>query len=116
MPIIRDSPDLNGRTEWRNVPSVERIVAVNQLIVLHPRFREGVELLRRCHQSAQDSAEPTCGALLGTSGVGKTSVIDHYRKLHPARETETATQQPVLKVTLQPEARPKGIAASGSKC
>ena len=48
---------------------------------------------------------------LGASGVGKTSVVDHYRKLHPPAETETATRQPVLKVTLQPDARPKGIAA-----
>ena len=44
-------------------------------------------------------------------GVGKTSVVDHYRRLHPPRETDTANCQPVLKVTLQPDARPKGIAA-----
>ena len=43
--------------------------------------------------------------------VGKTSVVDHYRRLHPPRETDTANCQPVLKVTLQPDARPKGIAA-----
>jgi hypothetical protein len=55
--------------------------------------------------------EPVCGALLGASGVGKTSVVEHYCKLHPPRETETATRQPVLKVTLQPDASPKGIAA-----
>jgi hypothetical protein len=48
---------------------------------------------------------------LGTSGVGKTSVIDHYSKLHPPHDTETETRQPVLRVTLQPDARPKGIAA-----
>ena len=49
--------------------------------------------------------------MLGTSGVGKTSVVDHYCRLHPPEETETATRQPVLKVTLQPDVRPKGIAA-----
>jgi len=38
-------------------------------------------------------------------------VVDHYCKQHPPRETDTATEQPVLKVTLQPDARPKGIAA-----
>ena len=36
------------------------------------------------------------------SGVRKTSVVDHYRRLHPPRETDTANCQPVLKVTLQP--------------
>ena len=75
------------------------------------RFREAVELLKHCHYTFHRAGEPACGALLGTSGVGKTSVVDHYCGLHPSRETETATEQPVLKVTLQPDARPKGIAA-----
>jgi len=30
---------------------------------------------------------------------------------HPPKETDTETRQPVLHVTLQPDARPKGIAA-----
>ena len=34
-----------------------------------------------------------------------------FCRLHPSEETEDATRQPVLKVTLQPDARPKGIAA-----
>ncbi|QDU92329.1 TniB family NTP-binding protein [Lignipirellula cremea] len=99
------------RGEWRDMPAAERIQRANNLIVLHPRFRDAVELLRRCHESARTASEPACGALLGASGVGKTSVISHYHKLHPAAETETATCQPVLRVTLQPDARPKGIAA-----
>lgn len=111
MTTPRDSPNTRDRKEWRAIPAEERIASVNQLIVLHPRFREGVELLQRCHESIRGSSEPTCGALLGVPGVGKTSVIDHYRKLYPVKDTEIATQQPVLKVTLQPEARPKGIAA-----
>ena len=79
--------------------------------MLHPRFRDAVALLERCHQSFAQPGEPACGALLGTSGVGKTSVVDHYFKLHLPFETETETRRPVLKVTLQPDARPKGIAA-----
>ena len=99
------------RKAWRKMPAAERIAMAHQLIVLHPRFREAVELLKHCHESRSHGGEPSCGALLGASGVGKTSVVDHYRRLHPAEETETATRQPVLKVTLQPDARPKGIAA-----
>lgn len=99
------------RQHWKNRPASERIELARKLLVLHPRFREGVNLLARCHQSAAHSGEPRCGALLGSSGVGKTSVVDHYRKLHPPRETGAALCQPVLKVTLQPAASPKGIAA-----
>jgi hypothetical protein len=101
----------NDRERWREVPVAERIALAHKLIVLHPRFREAVALLERCRLSGQQPGEPACGALLGASGVGKTSVVDHLLKLHPAVETETATRQPVLKVSLQPDARPKGIAA-----
>ena len=101
----------NDRRQWRNCSAEERLVYASKLIVLHPRFREAVALLEHCHTASKHGSEPICGALLGASGVGKTSVVDHYRRLHPTVETETATCQPVLKVTLQPDARPKGIAA-----
>ena len=101
----------SDRSKWRDVPVGQRIELATKLIVLHPRFQDAVDLLRRCHQSFHASGEPACGALLGASGVGKTSVVDHYYRLHPPVVTDTATVQPVLKVTLQPDARPKGIAA-----
>ena len=71
------------RREWRQRPTAERIAYANKLLVLHPRFREAVALLERCHQSSKQAGEPVCGAILGSSGVGKTSVVDHYRRLHP---------------------------------
>lgn len=99
------------RKKWRTVAAEERIRFVNTLLVLHPRFREAVNLLKLCHEESRTADEPMCGALLGTSGVGKTTVINHYCRSFPSEETETATRQPVVKVTLQPEATPKGIAA-----
>ena len=109
--MARASPSQSDRRQWRKVSVEERLAHVNNLLVLHPRFREAVALLERCHKSSRHSREPVCGAILGTSGVGKTSVVDHYRRSYPNEETETATRQPVLEVTLQPDARPKGIAA-----
>lgn len=112
MPSSTGPPNIGAdRRAWRNVPPAERLEVAHKLIVLHPRFRDAVQLLQRCHQSKAQAGEPACGAILGASGVGKTSVVDHYLKLHPPIETDTATMQPVLKVTLQPDARPKGIAA-----
>jgi hypothetical protein len=32
--------------------------------------------------------------MLGSSGVGKTSVVNHCRRLHPPRETDTANCNP----------------------
>jgi hypothetical protein len=100
-----------NRQDWQAIAIQERIAYANRLIILHPRFREAVRLLEHCHRRSQQSSEPICGALLGASGVGKTSVIDHYRRSCPAQETDTTSRQPVLKVTLQPHASPKGIAA-----
>ena len=105
------SQNLSDRHEWRKRPADQRIAYANKLIVLHPRFREAVALLERCYQASKQAHEPICGALLGSSGVGKTSVVDHYRRLHPPEETETASRQPVLKVSVQPDASPKGIAS-----
>jgi hypothetical protein len=109
MPETTVSPE--NRKLWKQRPSAERMAYADQLIILHPRFREALSLLERCHQQSRQSAEPICGALLGASGVGKTSVIDHYRRLHPSEDTDCVHRQPVLKVTLQPDAKPKGIAA-----
>ena len=103
------------RREWRQRPTAERIAYANKLLVLHPRFREAVALLERCHQSSKQAGEPICGAILGSSGVGKTSVVDHYRRLHPPRETDTANCQPVLTGTLQPVWK-KGTGLACSVC
>lgn len=111
MSSTATGPPGEDRTRWRKVPIEERISLARKLIVLHPRFRDAVGLLERCHQTYAQPGEPACGAILGASGVGKTSVVEHYFKLHPIQETDTGTKRPVLKVTLQPDARPKGIAA-----
>ena len=52
------------RREWRQRPMAERIAYANKLLVLHPRFREAVALLERCHQSSKQTGEPICGAIL----------------------------------------------------
>src|SRR6186997_1850336 len=111
MPAPGTAAVAQDRNDWKHIAAAERISLAHKLLVIHPRFREAVALLQRCHQSGQIGGEAVCGALMGASGVGKTSVDDHYCKLHPTFETETATRQPVLKVTLQPDASPKGIAA-----
>ena len=70
------------RGKWKGLPPRERIAYANKLIVLHPRFQDAIKLLQRCHRESRISDEPVCGALLGASGVGKTTVIDHYRRDH----------------------------------
>ena len=79
MPSSTGPPNIGAdRRAWRNVPPAERLDVAHKLIILHPRFRDAVQLLQRCHQSKSQAGEPACGAILGASGVGKTSVVDHY--------------------------------------
>jgi len=93
------------RREWRQRPMAERLAYANKLLVLHPRFREAVALLDRCHQSSKQAGEPVCGAILGSSGVGKTSVVDHYRRLHAPRETDTASESCAAELSNAPPQR-----------
>ena len=96
MPGGKRAKPSADRRRWRELSASERIAYANKLIILHPRFREGVDLLARCHLDSRQSREPNCGAILGASGVGKTSVVDHYLRQHPSEETDTCTRQPVL--------------------
>jgi hypothetical protein len=98
MPSEVKAKDIADRQQWRKVPSEDRIAYANTLLVLHPRFREAVGLLDRCHQGSKQGGEPVCGTILGASGVGKTSVVEHYCRLRPAQETDHGTRQPLLKV------------------
>ena len=45
----------------RDVPAAERIERAHKLIVLHPRFREAVELLKQCHDTFHHAGEPAAG-------------------------------------------------------
>jgi len=55
----------DDRRVWRRkTPMAERIVMANKLIVLHPRFREALNVLKRCRESLNNGGEPSCGAVL----------------------------------------------------
>ena len=48
----------SDRREWRQRPTAERVAYANKLLVLHPRFREAVALLERCHQRRVGQSGP----------------------------------------------------------
>lgn len=59
MPSSTGPPNIGAdRRAWRNVPPAERLDVAHKLIVLHPRFRDAVQLLQRCHQSKAQAGEP----------------------------------------------------------
>ncbi|MDP6720865.1 MAG: hypothetical protein QGF59_19525, partial [Pirellulaceae bacterium] len=67
MPSKATSNQSRERRRWKMAPIEERIVLANKLLVLHPRFREAVNVLKRCHESRGRGGEPLCGAILGAS-------------------------------------------------
>ena len=64
-----DRTTIADRRDWAKVSAPQRIAYAHQLIILHPRFREAVALLERCHQASRQAREPVCGALTG--GLGR---------------------------------------------
>ena len=76
------------RAAWRDVPAAERIERAHKLIVLHPRFREAVELLKHCHETFHRTGEPACVSL---EAVGEATLkID--------LEKNTTLQFPMLRL------------------
>ena len=53
-----NSKSPTDRREWRQRPTAERVAYANKLLVLHPRFREAVALLERCHQRRVGQSGP----------------------------------------------------------
>ena len=50
------------------------------LIVRHPRFKEISQMIKECFEDTYESGEPSCLALEGTMGVGKTTLVKDYAK------------------------------------
>jgi hypothetical protein len=55
---------------------------IEGILLKHPAFNEVVEILEECIASS-GKAEPLCFALVGDSGVGKTTLLLYLKSQHP---------------------------------
>ena len=91
---------------------LDRIRWIEQIYVMYPRIRELVELIGECHEASKITAEPQCMFLTGSSGVGKTSLIQQYLEQYPPIDETDRTHVPVFHAEIPAKATIKGVATA----
>lgn len=81
------------------------------ILVRYPRFNELHEKIRRCQELSRLAGEPTCFALQGKTGAGKTRLVTTYAEMFPRYETEEAVKIPIFYVETPSPVTVKGMAA-----
>lgn len=80
------------------------INSIRNIVVDHEEFHRGREILEHCYQLKQHGFEGCLGiAILGESGVGKTTLIRKFSENHLGSSTETQTYSPIIVVTVPPK-------------
>lgn len=103
------------KTIHNNVPKPthdEPVVALNKVVIEHPRMSRAIKRIDKCRQMSKSAREPECMLVIGQSGVGKTTIKDHYLSKNPPKETKNGTIVPVLAVTTPVLAKMDTIAAA----
>ncbi|MDR6885413.1 TniB family NTP-binding protein [Bacillus sp. 3255] len=89
----------------------EAMEKVKNIIIFHPLFKSIYQEMLKCHMLSKNSTKPECLCILGESGAGKTTVLEHYRDKFPRREEKDGSTIPVLLVELPSGAKPKDVAS-----
>lgn len=77
-------------------PSPASHLLADGRIIYHPRFQELHTRITDCLAATVEYGEPECLCLMGSTGVGKTTLVRSYVAAFPRRETERGTRSPVL--------------------
>lgn len=85
-----------------NPETLERLKKLNSIYVAHPKAKEILNEIEKCHHSKVYAKEPRCMALTGETGSGKTTLIEQYMLQHPPSETAKSTSIPIFKSVIQP--------------
>lgn len=65
-------------------------------IVRHPQYQEVWNRIQRCHFSIATRGRPENLRVLGVAGVGKSTLLKHYRQTHPSVFHKEFTEVPVV--------------------
>jgi DNA transposition AAA+ family ATPase len=87
------------------------IKSIDDIVVNHKVFSQGLETLHRYYDLKESGYDKSIGiAIIGESGMGKTTLIETFMQAHPKIITETQDFCPITLVSIP--TRPKG----GSLC
>ena len=73
-----------------------RIAAAEALLVYYPRFNICLKRIEKCFRLYGVTAEPPCLAIVGESGMGKTTIMNKFASLHPRKTHKEGAEIPVL--------------------
>lgn len=79
----------------------ELLKKIATIRIRYPLFNAILADMERCLTESPYLREPLCMLITGESGVGKSTLIDTFRDLHPSRETDEGTEIPVLIASMQ---------------
>jgi len=101
------SPDRN--TLLAKTPH-ERVAYVETIRIWYPRMRALYDAMTHLHELNPVSAEPQCLMLVGSTGVGKSTVLRSYVADHPRDAHPAVDHLPVLQVTVPARATIRNFA------
>ncbi|QUL57048.1 TniB family NTP-binding protein [Paenibacillus tritici] len=89
-----------------------RVEHVKKIVIEHPRFNEAMNLLKEVHELSKESVLAEGLFICGRTGVGKTTLLEHYLERFPRQEMDDYTKVPILYVKVSPRAKsPKSVAS-----
>lgn len=88
---------MQNRDIYQSMSKEDKYKKIKNMRIIYPRFKKGLELIERCHQSILSSNDPQCLLITGLSGSGKSTIFDAYIKKHDKIVyEETRTKKVIL--------------------
>ncbi|PWW30563.1 TniB protein [Cytobacillus oceanisediminis] len=60
----------------------EKMAKIKNIKIVHPRFQQGLDRIRKCHLSLESSPDPQCMLVTGPSGSGKSTLFNIYAQMY----------------------------------
>jgi Cdc6-like AAA superfamily ATPase len=98
--------ELNGSHAAQNTgpakPGFEHLFdLIDETFLMHQAMREAIDAVESCIAMVDGRRIPPNVAILGESGVGKSTVIDEMERRYPPSETEEGTIRQVVRVEIE---------------
>jgi hypothetical protein len=87
---------------WKSIVS-----HFDSVLIEYPKFKEALRRLKMFYQLATISVEPTCMAIVGESGCGKTRLLEEFMDEHPAQRDQNGLKATVLRISMPRNPTPK---------
>lgn len=85
----------------KNLTIRDRIQMLHSIYVAHPDAEQILQKIERCHTSRDYSAKPRSMSLTGSTGSGKSTLIEQYMLRHPPSESDDNTSVPIFSSNIQ---------------